>query len=141
GSNCTHGGTKLQSGLDTNSNNALDAGEITQTSYACNGASASGGPTVVDGNGVTLGTATYIDSYAVTIKTSAGYYYSVSWAVAFFDSQVRQPSSVPITTASIWNGDSGCSTYIDHNTGWVLTPITRSDAGIPTSIAGPLTVN
>jgi hypothetical protein len=38
GANCSYGGNKVSSGLDTNANGALDAGEITATSYNCNGA-------------------------------------------------------------------------------------------------------
>jgi photosystem II stability/assembly factor-like uncharacterized protein len=38
GANCTYGGSKVSSGLDSNSNSILDAGEVTATSYNCNGA-------------------------------------------------------------------------------------------------------
>jgi len=34
---CTHGGTKVTTGLDSNANNVLDSGEVTATSYNCNG--------------------------------------------------------------------------------------------------------
>ena len=41
GSNCSNGGTKIETGLDANSNGVLDISEIngTQTKYICNGAS------------------------------------------------------------------------------------------------------
>ncbi|MEE4244884.1 MAG: choice-of-anchor I family protein [Kangiellaceae bacterium] len=35
--NCPNGGTRIDSGLDSNGNGQLDAGEITTTSYNCNG--------------------------------------------------------------------------------------------------------
>lgn len=38
GANCASGGYRLDVGKDANANNALDAGEITSTRYACNGA-------------------------------------------------------------------------------------------------------
>jgi hypothetical protein len=38
GANCSYGGNKVRSGLDMNANGALDAGEVTATSYNCNGA-------------------------------------------------------------------------------------------------------
>ncbi|HEY9065299.1 MAG TPA: hypothetical protein VIO33_09980 [Burkholderiaceae bacterium] len=38
GAHCTYGGNKVSSGLDSNANGLLDAGEITSTSYVCNGA-------------------------------------------------------------------------------------------------------
>jgi hypothetical protein len=41
GANCANGGTKIETGLDANSNGVLDASEInaSQTKYICNGAS------------------------------------------------------------------------------------------------------
>lgn len=38
GAHCTYGGTKITSGPDSNGNQVLDAGEVTSTQYACNGA-------------------------------------------------------------------------------------------------------
>lgn len=38
GANCATGGQRLDVGKDANANNVLDAGEISSTSYACNGA-------------------------------------------------------------------------------------------------------
>jgi len=38
GANCTFGGKAIMSGVDTNGNGALDASEVTATSYVCNGA-------------------------------------------------------------------------------------------------------
>lgn len=40
GINCSHGGQKIESGIDVNGNNALDADEVTTTKYSCNGADA-----------------------------------------------------------------------------------------------------
>jgi hypothetical protein len=37
GANCATGGTKIESGTDANSNGTLDAAEISQTRYVCNG--------------------------------------------------------------------------------------------------------
>ncbi len=44
GSNCPAGGKKIESGLDTNHNGALDPGEVTATSYVCNGEPGDAGP-------------------------------------------------------------------------------------------------
>jgi hypothetical protein len=41
GANCAYAGLKVSSGIDTNGNNSLDAGEIQSTKYVCNGAPAS----------------------------------------------------------------------------------------------------
>jgi len=38
GANCPAGGVAVRAGLDANGNGALDAGEVSSTSYACNGA-------------------------------------------------------------------------------------------------------
>jgi hypothetical protein len=47
GANCTNGGTKIETGLDVNSNGTLDNGEInvSQTQYVCNGVSSNINPT------------------------------------------------------------------------------------------------
>jgi hypothetical protein len=37
GANCAHGGTAVQSGLDTNRNGVLEDSEVTRTDYVCNG--------------------------------------------------------------------------------------------------------
>lgn len=37
GVNCTVGGTKIEAGVDNNGNNILDAAEVTNISYVCNG--------------------------------------------------------------------------------------------------------
>jgi hypothetical protein len=42
GANCTHGGTRFTSGLDSNQNGVLDASEVTSTTYSCNPPPASG---------------------------------------------------------------------------------------------------
>jgi len=41
--NCAQGGSKIQSGIDTNANNVLDANEVTNTSFVCNGATGATG--------------------------------------------------------------------------------------------------
>jgi hypothetical protein len=38
GANCAYGGNKVGMGLDSNTNNVLDAGEVSATSYVCSGA-------------------------------------------------------------------------------------------------------
>lgn len=38
GANCPYGGSKASTGFDSNANNVLDAGEVSATSYLCNGA-------------------------------------------------------------------------------------------------------
>jgi hypothetical protein len=45
GVNCTNGGTKIETGLDTNGNGVLDVNEVntSQTQFVCNGAGSAGG--------------------------------------------------------------------------------------------------
>lgn len=43
GGSCTHGGTAVHSGLDTNHDGTLESGEVTSTMYVCNGAPGSEG--------------------------------------------------------------------------------------------------
>lgn len=39
GANCINGGSRIETGLDANQNGTLEAGEVTTTSYVCDGAS------------------------------------------------------------------------------------------------------
>lgn len=41
--NCAQGGSKIQSGIDTNANSVLDPNEVTNTSFVCNGATGAPG--------------------------------------------------------------------------------------------------
>ncbi|QIZ77653.1 DUF7151 family protein [Ferrimonas lipolytica] len=49
GANCDAGGTRINSGLDSNRNNILDAEEITNTQYICHGNDGEGGSDGDDG--------------------------------------------------------------------------------------------
>ena len=49
GANCANGGTRVDVGLDVNANNVLDAAEITNTAYICNGANGTDGEDGTDG--------------------------------------------------------------------------------------------
>lgn len=40
GADCVRGGTRIETGIDTNANGSLDDGEVTSTSYVCNGRAA-----------------------------------------------------------------------------------------------------
>ncbi|MDO7876791.1 collagen-like protein [Hymenobacter sp. ASUV-10] len=57
GANCATGGTKVESGQDTNNNGSLDAAEITATRYVCNGAAGTTGAKGDKGDTGTAGTA------------------------------------------------------------------------------------
>lgn len=49
GVKCTYGGTRITAGLDANDSGVLDAGEVTSTSYSCNGAPGAPGATGATG--------------------------------------------------------------------------------------------
>ena len=55
GTNCANGGTKVETGLDTNNDGTLQAGEVTATNYVCNGANGSNGTNGTNGQGVPTG--------------------------------------------------------------------------------------
>ena len=44
GANCTSGGTRIDVGLDANADGTLQAGEVTQTRFVCDGAAGATGP-------------------------------------------------------------------------------------------------
>jgi photosystem II stability/assembly factor-like uncharacterized protein len=73
GTNCTFGGQRATSGMDVNRNGILDAGEVTTTTYVCNGATgATGatGPAGPAGPGVTWNT---VAAATVQAASNAGY--------------------------------------------------------------------
>ena len=43
GANCVNGGSRIETGLDANNNNVLEAGEVSNTAYVCNGSAGSPG--------------------------------------------------------------------------------------------------
>ncbi len=61
GANCVGGGQKIISGLDTNSNGQLDAGEVSSNAYSCHGAAGSNG---------SAGTSGQTSLVAVTVESS-----------------------------------------------------------------------
>ncbi len=64
GTNCSYGGSRVNVGLDTNGNNALDPSEITSFQYVCNGATGPAGP------GVTW---VYVTGTSVQAMPNTGY--------------------------------------------------------------------
>lgn len=50
GPNCAAGGSRITAGQDTNRNGVLDAGEVSSTSYACNGGTGATGATGATGS-------------------------------------------------------------------------------------------
>ncbi len=70
GANCVYGGSKITSGLDSNSNGALDPSEVSSTSYACNGAPGANGIDGTSGAGLSW---LEITASSVQASSNAGY--------------------------------------------------------------------
>ena len=72
--NCAQGGSKIQSGIDTNANSVLDPNEVTNTSFVCNGATGAVGATGATGAAGTTGqnVLTNTSSEAAGSNCSAG---------------------------------------------------------------------
>jgi photosystem II stability/assembly factor-like uncharacterized protein len=56
GAHCTHGGTRIETGIDADHNGTLDAGEVSAVQYACNGAPGSDGANGINGTNGSNGT-------------------------------------------------------------------------------------
>ena len=131
GANCATGGVRLAQGLDTNDNGTLDAGEITQTSYVCNGAQGAVGATGPQGPaGATLTGLAEVrhgcfnkDAVAVSgagysVAKDAGGTFAVSFAPALgagdytllLDARTSTGRALAVNTTG------------DVNTGMVFTP-------------------
>ena len=70
GAQCTYGGNKVASGLDTDADGTLDAGEVTSVDYLCHGAPGATGATGAAGPGVTW---TSVTNPSVLAQANAGY--------------------------------------------------------------------
>ncbi len=68
GANCPNGGIRIGSGLDANRNNILDVGEVTTTSYVCNGLNGTNGANGTNGTNGTNG----LTSLSMTVSEPAG---------------------------------------------------------------------
>lgn len=78
GANCTTGGIKVDSGLDTDGNGTLDAGEITSTRYVCNGLAGAG-------YGGTSNSGHTINSGSKSFSVQAGLAYIPGQRIRFVD--------------------------------------------------------
>jgi hypothetical protein len=111
GPNCATTGLRIDTGLDngdgagTARDGTLQAGEIDQTSYVCDGQDGGGGigmGTILDANNVNLGTLIDFGDYGVTGMTSEGYLFSISWQGAYFDSQIYSSQAACGNGGSLW---------------------------------------
>lgn len=94
GSNCGAGGTRIQSGPDTNANGTLDASEITATRYVCNGAT-----------GATGANSTATD--AVTVYNSGMTNVQSTTSVTVIQATIAAPSAGKVVAFS--NADTFCA--------------------------------
>ncbi len=111
GTNCPVGGIKLNVGLDTNSNGVLDANEVTNTDYVCNGGSSDTIPSApifvaatpgdlqvtVQWNGVTGATAYNIYMASVSGVTEKNY-------ESLADGMKHEGVTSPFTHTGLTNG-------------------------------------
>ncbi len=123
GANCLSGGSRIESGLDVNSNGVLEVGEVTATSYVCDGAAreslvlttpvapgpdcANGGVRVdagldVDGNGMLAGGE--ITSTAFVCNGMGMVPFAIQ-TPALVDGIAGQPYSVTLTAAGGTGGN------------------------------------
>ena len=84
GSNCTTGGLKIETGLDSDADNVLDSNEVSVTTYVCNGSDGTNGNNGTNGtNGIQPAASLFCD--AALSGTSLRFTYS---AMVFSDSSI-----------------------------------------------------
>jgi hypothetical protein len=90
GANCTNGGTKIETGIDTDGNGVLDAGEVNsiQTKYVCNGNSTS----------YTAGNDISVNNGVISVKRKIGITSTTNWTC---------PSGVTQITVELWGAGGG----------------------------------
>jgi hypothetical protein len=114
GANCTYGGRSITSGLDLNSNTVLDVGEVSSTSYVCNGAVGATGPQGPAGPGVTW---VNVTGTAVTAVANQGYVASAATQVT-----ITLPDSSALAVGDIIQvvGGGAGGWKIAQNTGQII---------------------
>jgi hypothetical protein len=117
GSNCATGGVRIDSGLDSNRNGVLDAGEITSTRYVCNGAEGPSGVAAAFGSAtgtnnnqpIALGSGNTPAVTHTIIDSNVNV--TVSSARLLVQGQVNLASTYLITlTIELWNTTDGLAT-------------------------------
>lgn len=103
GTNCASGGYKVMTGLDNNSNGTLDAGEVQNTKYICNG----GGGTGSNGKNSLI---SFVTEAAGSSCSSGGY--KVTAGVDANGNNVLDAAEVQ-STAYICNGNAGKTSLIN----------------------------
>jgi len=99
------------------------------------GTGCTGTPYLNDGTGPTGGLIQY--SKICAYSAQAGTLYTLSAPNA---NGVSTSVAIPGGSKSIENTGSGCSAAVQAAAGWALTPLTQTNAGLPATIAYPLSV-
>ena len=125
GANCTTGGLKVQSGLDSDVDGVLDSNEVTSTTYVCNGSSGIK-PSVSLYCGALLENTTLYFTYTAMVFSDSSVYahasiYGVAYEIGaskFYDSSQNGAS----TAAIIFTYDVDGT----NNGGWWQISVNRS---------------
>ena len=126
GNNCAYGGTKVTSGLDLDSSGSLDPGEVSATSYVCNGSPYAVVPVVPPGCGtqpLSLGTPFYVSPAGLGGAAYRGD--AVTFSVTVTDPNTC--SSVTVASNYIW-------TLVSKPLGSTAT-LSNTNAASPTLVA------
>ncbi|MDP2691325.1 MAG: DUF4215 domain-containing protein [bacterium] len=128
GDNCSNGGQKVESGLDTNRDGNLDQGEVTSIKYVCNGISGTSGAVWITGSGTPLSPANENDLYLNSDNGNYYMYMSGIWvlqgtlagadgaSLVWLGSLASAPSS-PALYEAYYDSTEGIS-YVFDGTTW-----------------------
>ncbi|MBI2281539.1 MAG: hypothetical protein HYU68_12755 [Bacteroidetes bacterium] len=120
GINCPDGGIKVETGLDTDLSGILEAGEVTATTYVCNGAAGTAGTNGTNGtngvtymNGITLGASYTVNTLAWANVTGMSFSFTAqttSALVVFSASGYGYTNSMAYVQFRIRNGGTTLGT-------------------------------
>lgn len=130
GDNCTNGGLKIETGIDSNGDGTLDDDEVntSQTKYLCNGTDGTDGEDGLDGNG--SGSVENIP-YSVVLIDRGNEYTIPSGYVGAISSALIGPYS--------GEGDDGKSSFFYGNTDYFDIKINESTYNFGFALAGSQT--
>lgn len=122
GVNCTNGGTKIETGLDANSNGILDISEVnaTQTKYVCNGVNGTSGSSFIS-NGTNPGEILYWNgtSWVVVPPGQTGQTLTFCYNAPQWGSCAAQVSTMVVSSITGYQAD--CGGTILNNGGNTIT--------------------
>ncbi|MBF0239936.1 MAG: hypothetical protein HQM12_19725 [SAR324 cluster bacterium] len=125
GSNCVHGGQKIETGVDTNGDKALTGSEVSSTAYVCNGSTGTAGSKGDKGDTGTAGTNGTTNKISSSIFCNGGLQGAASYIYWTYDVDLMSSSDIMAiaSIADFYVQTYGMSFYSSQQVGAATAPV------------------